>query len=111
MNACLDCGRSCIGSRCPTHQAAADARRNAKAAAHGLHRGHWQNLRRQRLELAGGRCELALDEFCTVAATTVHLNPALEGNHDAAAIDDVRAACAHCHGVADAPRARQTVIA
>jgi hypothetical protein len=38
----------------------------------------------------------------------VHLDPSLEGNHHLATLDDIASACAHCHGVVDAPRASKT---
>jgi hypothetical protein len=103
------CGTPARGARCPEHarprQLADAKRRNAKTVAHGTKRAPFQRLRKQRLELAGGYCELRVDAGCTLAATSVHLDPSLGGNHDIATIDDVRAACAHCHGVIDGARA------
>ncbi|HEV8105558.1 MAG TPA: hypothetical protein VGP69_17640 [Gaiellaceae bacterium] len=40
-------------------------------------------------------------------ATHVHLDPRLEGNHDAATLEDCRACCASCSGAVDAPRAHE----
>jgi 5-methylcytosine-specific restriction endonuclease McrA len=37
---------------------------------------------------------------------TVHLNPALGGDHLAASRDDLTTLCRSCHGSIDAPRAR-----
>lgn len=93
-------------TRCHQHAAADNARRYRKRLQHGRHTTAWQRLRSARLEHAGYQCELQLDDRCTLEATTVHLDPRLEGNHETAGLDDVRAACLHCHGVIDAPRAR-----
>lgn len=57
----------------------------------------------------GYRCQLAVDDGCTEAATTVHIRPELGGNHLTATLEDCTSACAHCHGVVDAPRARQRI--
>jgi hypothetical protein len=35
----------------------------------------------------------------------VHIRPELDGNHDAATLNDCLAGCAHCHGVIDGGRA------
>jgi hypothetical protein len=108
--ACVECGRLAVAgsNRCGSHLAEFEARdngrRNAKTVAHGVKRSHFQRLRRERLALARGVCELRL-RGCTVRATSVHLDPRLAGDHDRAALGDVRAACAHCHGVVDAKRA------
>lgn len=110
LKPCLECGTPSDGARCPKHAApivAADnARRNAKTVAHGVKRAHFQRIRKQRLELTGFYCELRLPG-CTMNATTAHLDEKLEGNHDAATIDDVKSACLHCHGVADGARAHK----
>jgi hypothetical protein len=92
------------GARCLEHSAPDRARRNARVAEYGYNREHWQTVRRQRLALAGYRCELQLDG-CTEVASHVHLDPRLQGNHDAAQLHDTRACCASCSGAIDAPRA------
>lgn len=103
------CPNLTAGRYCPTHQHAFDtadsARRNQRVTAYGYNSRHWQRLRRQRLTLAGHRCELQLDG-CTEVATHVHLDPRLEGNHAAAQLDDTQACCPSCSGAVDAPRAR-----
>ena len=91
---------------CAEHAAADERRRATKRKRFGYGRSHWQQLRLQRLALAGGVCELRLPG-CTRRATHVHLDPALRGNHDAATLDDCRAACPQCSGAVDAPRASQ----
>jgi hypothetical protein len=93
---------------CPEHARADNARRAAKSQAHGIPGQHWQRLRKQRLLYASRQCELHLDDGCTGTATTVHLDPQLDGDHNTATLEDLRAACSHCHGVADAPRAQDT---
>lgn len=86
-------------------RAAADNRRRAaKSNRNGVKRAHSRRLRQQALDRDGGICRLRADDGCTVIATTVHLLPELRGDHDRATIDDVVSACAHCHGVVDAPR-------
>ena len=79
---------------------------NAKHRAYGHHRTHWRTIRRQRLSLDGYRCTIRLDG-CTITATTVDLDPELNGNHDHATIDNTRSACSHCHGHIDGAGARQ----
>lgn len=99
----LTCSR-----RCSAHALARDvreqARRRAKNREHGLNTRRWRRLRAERLAVAQGLCELQL-RGCRVTATTGHLDPALAGDHTAATLDDVRAACLPCHGTVDAPRA------
>lgn len=108
VKACGLCGGP--RGRCGCSLRIADAkrsdsrRRNAKTRAHGVKRAHFQRLRSARLAYAGGLCELVVGRGCTRVATTVHLDPALEGAHDRATLDDVRAACRHCHGVVDGRR-------
>lgn len=88
------------------HQQRDDDRRHAKQHDHGRDTARWVNLRRQALLRDGHTCQLRIDAACTGTATTVHLDPALEGNHAAASLDDVASACAHCHGAEDATRSR-----
>jgi hypothetical protein len=105
---CLICGVPAPGSYCAAHQPDDNARRNAKTVAHGVKRAHFQRVRREVLAATGGLCELRLPG-CTTTATTVHLHPELAGNHDIATVADCDAACAHCHGVTDGRRSRETV--
>lgn len=95
-------------THCEIHAKLDDERRNTKTRAHGVKRSHFKTLRTQRLELAHDLCELRIDALCTITATSVHIDPALEGDHDNATLDDCRAACAHCHGVVDGARAHTT---
>lgn len=94
------------GEKCAACATADNARRAKKSAAHGLTTTHWQQLRRARLKQAKGVCELRL-RGCTRRASTVHLDPRLGGNHRAATLGDVRAACLRCHGVLDGARSHQ----
>jgi hypothetical protein len=90
---CLICRRPTNGTRCPEH-----------TRARGYTTAHWQTVRRARLDLDGHRCRLEHDG-CTRRATTVHLDPHLNGNHLLATIDNTVSACLHCHGVEDGGRA------
>ena len=73
---------------------------NAKHRAYGHHRAHWRRIRAARLTLDGHRCQIRLDG-CTGTATSVDLDPRLNGQHDLATLDNTRSACAHCHGKTD----------
>lgn len=71
--------------------------------------GHDSRLYRQRvrpavLERDGHECRLVVDDDCTRVATTVHRLPEYGPEHDGD-LDAYLSACAHCHGVTDAPRA------
>ncbi len=107
MRVCVvsGCGRLSYRARCNSHLRAESKRRAAKAKANGLHTPGWQRMRKARLSLANNICELN-DEGCTIRATSVHIPPELKGDHTRARLEDVRAACHHCHGVVDAPRAK-----
>lgn len=102
MRPCITCGTPAAGDFCPQH----DPHPRGRDHHHGYSRKHWRELRVQRLNLDEHRCQLRVDARCTGTATTVHLDPRLEGNHDVATLNDCRSACLHCHGVVDAPRSR-----
>lgn len=76
-----------------------------KHRLYGTNRAHWRTIRQQRLAIDGHRCTIRL-EGCTTTATTVHLDPALNGQHDLATLGNTRSACARCHGTIDANGAR-----
>ena len=102
------CGRRVTREegRCPEHARAERQRRDEKTRRYGYRSPHWQRVRRERLELAGYRCELRLN--CEGAeATHVHLDPAYRGEHRTALLEDTRACCASCSGAIDAPRAQR----
>jgi hypothetical protein len=71
--------------------------------AHGTHTSYWRQLRQQALERDGHTCQLQ-HRGCTEVATTVHLDPALKGNHRIASLEHCKSACKHCHGVEDGRR-------
>src|SRR4051794_40371197 len=93
------CGRLTAGGRCAAHVRADNRRRHLKQVANGVKTPAWQELREERLELDGRRCQLRVDDGCTGVATTVHLAPELGGDHRRARLEDLTSACAHCHGV------------
>jgi cytochrome c553 len=68
----------------------------------GYSSADWQSLRRRRLAYDDLRCQLHYPG-CTERATSVHLDPALKGDHSKATMENTASACAHCHGVEDAP--------
>lgn len=105
LRPCLTCGTPARAPYCPDHDDR-NAKRHARQEAHGRNTPEWRTLSRTRRALAG-RCELELDDRCTGQPDTAHLRPDFpDHRHDHATLDDVRAACRHCHGVIDAPRAR-----
>ncbi len=108
MRACAKCARAIPATEryCAEHKRAENARRNAKNKAFGRNSAHWQKVRKQRLELAGFRCELQL-AGCTGVATHVHLDPSFRGQHRAASVEFCRACCASCSGAVDAPRSAE----
>lgn len=106
LRPCLECGIPTAGTYCRAHDDE-QARRAAKARANGLGTTYWRDLRVAALVRDGGQCVLHVDAGCTRRATSVHIRPELGGDHLAARLEDCKSACAHCHGVVDAPRARR----
>lgn len=106
LKACV-CGNLSRSWRCRSCAEKDSERRNTKGTAYGYNRAHWQRIRKQRLTLARGLCELQLPG-CTIVATHVHLAPELNGNHDAATLADTQAYCPSCSGAIDAPHAQPT---
>lgn len=80
---CIVCGTPAIGARCPDHP-------------HGRDTSHWQELRERVLKRDNYQCQISLDG-CLGRATSVHLNPRLEGQHLLATEDDCLSACRFCH--------------
>jgi len=64
--------------------------------AYGYDTQHWQRTRKARLAIDNHQCTLQLNG-CTHKATTVHLNPELNGNHRHATTSNTQSACLHCH--------------
>lgn len=111
LKACATCGRAIpLGTkycaRCSDGDVTGDRARYQGSKRRGTFTTEWRRLRIARLQMDGGRCQLK-HYGCTEQATTVHLDPACKGNHALATLDNTRSACRHCHGVEDAPRARQ----
>ena len=107
LKPCLDCGKPTPNARCADHDTDTE-RRVQKSKDHGLFHVEWRGpngLRKRALDRDQGLCKLRVDDRCTTLATTVHLDPALEGDHARATLDDCTSACAHCHGVIDGARA------
>lgn len=105
MRSCGKCGApTSRGNRCAWHEkmdvAAANARSQAKAKAHGRNTAAWQRLRKATIAREAGRCQR-----CGGNANSVHIDPALNGNHNLAGLDDCTLLCSVCHGVVDGPRA------
>jgi len=89
--------------RCAEHQVAFarvdNAKRNRKAWRHGRTSKRWQQIRAAVLA-RDGRCL----ECGSTADLTVHLDPALEGNHLAAGPENCATLCRRCHGRLDGAR-------
>ena len=81
LRPCLDCGRPTRnGSRCTEH-----------ATSYGYTSSHWQQVRASRLAFDGHRCQLR-HPGCTGRATSVHLDPACNGDHALASIQNTTSA-------------------
>ena len=89
------CG--CPG-RCRKRVLQDNQRRKTIAREHGLTSNRWARLRKQALERD------PLCQRCGREATTVHLDPALKGNHNAATLQDLTSLCHRCHGKLDGAR-------
>lgn len=108
LYACRCGGLHESGSPCPARARADNARRQRKNQAHGVNRAAWRR-RAQRVKQRDGmtcrRCGRHRDELHHNERLSVHLDPALAGNHDAASDHDCITLCSTCHGTIDAPRA------
>lgn len=91
---CLTCGTPATGAYCPLH-----------TPEYGYESPLWRRTRLIVLDRDQHRCRLRLGG-CTGRATTVHRLPRYGTEHDGN-LDAYLSACAHCHGVIDAPRAKQ----
>ena len=107
---CCKCGRIIPMTEryCDEHKREDWQRRNRRNAVYGYASENWQRVRRERLERAGYRCELRLPGCTETAATHVHLDPRLKGDHRTAEVADCRACCASCSGSVDAARAHDS---
>jgi len=92
LRPCLECGKPSSASRCPDH-----------TKSYGYSDAQWKATREARLSLDGHVCRLNL-KGCKGLATTVHLDPACNGDHRLATLANTLSACLHCHGVIDGAR-------
>lgn len=79
-----------------------------KNQRNGMNTHRWRGprgLRARALERDGHACTYGLPG-CTGTATTVHIDPNLNGDHRRATLDDCRSACHRCHGRIDGHRSR-----
>jgi 5-methylcytosine-specific restriction endonuclease McrA len=79
-------------------RASANARRNAKRKASGRTTDAWQRMRLAAFLRDGYACQRC-GRTGTAKTLTVHLNPALDGDHLAATRDDLTTLCRSCHGL------------
>lgn len=82
---------------CPEHTRADNRRRWNKSVQHGLATPQWKT---KRATILANNPTCA----CGQPATTAHLDPSWNGNHDAP-MSAFTAMCGSCHGTIDAPRA------
>lgn len=106
LRPCKGCGKPWPSSWCDECGNPNDRRRAERSIEYGYTSPEWNAIRVARMAYALGRCELN-HPGCTTLATSVHLLPEAPcyPDHRQARLEDVRAACAHCHGIEDAPRA------
>ena len=74
--------------------------RHERQRLHGRNTAAWRKLRHFVLERDGRRCRTC----GATAKLTVHLDPALGGDHSLATSKDCITLCVRCHGLADGPR-------
>jgi 5-methylcytosine-specific restriction endonuclease McrA len=96
------CGQLTSDRVCPACRRADNMRRAAKQREHGRDRAAWRRLRLEVLARDGWTCRV-----CGSPATTVHITPELNGNHDAATVDACVSLCRRCHGRTDGRRAHR----
>jgi 5-methylcytosine-specific restriction endonuclease McrA len=106
---CARCTRRMQPGRalCTDCQQADDRRRNTRRRLSGRTTAAWQRLRLAAFYRDGYACQRC-SRTGTRHTLTVHLDPALEGNHWIATLDDLTTLCRSCHGSIDAPRARSS---
>jgi 5-methylcytosine-specific restriction endonuclease McrA len=93
-------------NRCEKHAGAWAARdnrmRHERARVAGRTTAHWQRVREQVLERDGYACVV-----CGVPARSVHIDPALRGDHRNVTPDEAWTLCPQHHGAIDGARQRQ----
>ncbi len=72
------------------------APRSTQASRTTRRKGGWRDIRKQRLALDRHQCQLRYDG-CTRTATSVHLDPRCNGDHNLATLANTTSACTHCH--------------
>ncbi len=107
LKLCPQCGQQALkGQRhCLTHTLLKQNQQRAKDRERGYSTQHWQTLRRQALDAAHGQCQRC--GLYSLTGMTVHINPALGGNHHIATIQDCKVLCQSCHGTVDGGRAHR----
>lgn len=96
------------GQRCPDKERRDNQRRADKAKTNGLNTSHWQRIRRVVLARDNHTCQRCgrhRDQLEPNERLTVHLNPALRGDHTRATAADCVTLDSTCHGITDGPRA------
>jgi 5-methylcytosine-specific restriction endonuclease McrA len=91
---------------CDDCRRADNRRRNQKRKDSGRTTESWQRMRLAAFLRDGYACRRC-GKTGDRKTLTVHLNPALDGDHLAAGRDDLTTLCRSCHGSVDAPRSRQ----
>jgi 5-methylcytosine-specific restriction endonuclease McrA len=108
VHLCPQCGapneRGNLAGLCPNCKRADNRRRNQKRKDSGRTTDAWQRMRLAAFLRDGYACQRC-GKTGDRHTLTVHLHPALEGNHLAATRDDLTTLCRSCHGSVDAPRA------
>lgn len=99
---CVTCRRIHLGTgtRCTECQPLEDHRRHTKQRQHGRDTSYWRRL----CTAVKARDEHRCRRCGSTRHLTVHLDPRLKGNHQAATMDDCTTLCRSCHGTTDAPR-------
>ena len=104
LRLCPKCGRTGPNvGLCEDCTRADNRRRNQKRKDSGRTTAAWQRMRHAAFHRDGyacRRCGKTGDRH----TLTVHLNPALGGNHFVATLADLTTYCRRCHGSVDAPR-------
>jgi 5-methylcytosine-specific restriction endonuclease McrA len=99
-------GRDNLAGLCADCERADDRRPNQKRKDSGRTTVAWQRMRLAAFHRDGYACQRC-GNTGDRKTLTVHLNPALDGDHLAASRDDLTTLCRSCHGSVDAPRSKQ----
>jgi len=88
------------GRYCQQHARERQQQQNQRDHSYGYSSTHWRRMR-QLARHYHPHCQ----RCGSTTGLTVHLDPALHGDHRSAQLDDCTVLCASCHGTLDAPRA------